>query len=66
MKAARLARRTLLLAALAATGAAGAAHAGEDDGLVEYQVKAAFVCKFGNVDVRRVASTDDHCYVAGR
>ncbi|KQV60765.1 hypothetical protein ASC95_04855 [Pelomonas sp. Root1217] len=48
MTAARLARRTLLLAALAAAGAASAAHAGEDDGLVEYQVKAAFVCKFGN------------------
>lgn len=45
MTASVLARRTLLLAALAA---AGAAHAGEDDGLVEYQVKAAFVCKFGN------------------
>ena len=48
MKANRLARRTLLIAALAATGAAGGAHAGEDDSLVEYQVKAAFVCKFGN------------------
>ncbi|MDR7269432.1 hypothetical protein J2X20_002061 [Pelomonas saccharophila] len=35
----------LLLAALAC---AGAAQAGEDDSLVEYQVKAAFVCKFGN------------------
>ena len=45
MKAARLARRTLLIAALAA---ASGVHAGEDDGLVEYQVKAAFVCKFGN------------------
>ena len=40
-----LARRTLLLAALAA---GGAARAGDDDGNVEYQVKAAFVCKFGN------------------
>lgn len=45
MRAAPLARRTLLLAALAA--AAGACPAAEDDS-VEYQVKAAFVCKFGN------------------
>jgi hypothetical protein len=48
MKAACLARRTLLLAALAAVGSPGVVHAGDDDGLVEYQVKAAFVCKFGN------------------
>ncbi|WP_457420739.1 YfiR family protein [Roseateles sp. P5_E7] len=40
-----LARRSLLLAALAATGMA---RAGDDDGNAEYQVKAAFVCKFGN------------------
>jgi hypothetical protein len=45
MRAAPLARRTLLLVALAAAG--GACSAGEDDS-VEYQVKAAFVCKFGN------------------
>ena len=38
-----LARRTLLIATLACAAAARA-----DDGLVEYQVKAAFVCKFGN------------------
>lgn len=44
MAAALLARRTLLLAALAA---AGPARAGEDDS-AEYQVKAAFLCKFGN------------------
>ena len=43
--AARIARRRLLLAALLATGAA---LAGNDESLVEYQVKAAFVCKFGN------------------
>lgn len=45
MMAAALTRRLLLLATLTA---AGGAHAGDDDGLVEYQVKAAFVCKFGN------------------
>lgn len=39
-----LARRTLLLAALGAAGT----QAAEIDSLVEYQVKAAFVCKFGN------------------
>lgn len=44
MTAPLLARRTLLLAAL---GAASAARAGDEDS-VEYQVKAAFVCKFGN------------------
>lgn len=46
MAAPLLDRRRLLLAALGtATGAAAAA----DDGAgVEYQVKAAFVCKFGN------------------
>ena len=38
-------RRTLLLSALAFMGAARAA---EEDGDAEYQVKAAFVCKFGN------------------
>lgn len=38
------ARRTLLLAALAVMSRAAAA---DEDG-VEYQVKAAFVCKFGN------------------
>lgn len=38
-------RRILLLALLAAAGPAS--WAAEDDG-VEYQVKAAFVCKFGN------------------
>ena len=41
-----LVRRTLLL--LAALVLAGGARAGSDDSLVEYQVKAAFVCKFGN------------------
>lgn len=45
MTSAPLARRMLLLAALAASGTA---RAGEDESLVEYQVKAAFVCKFGN------------------
>lgn len=40
-----LTRRTLL-AALLATPAAG--RAGDDEGSAEYQVKAAFVCKFGN------------------
>jgi len=44
MVAALLARRVLLLAAL--TGAC-AAVAGNDEGGVEYQVKAAFICKFG-------------------
>ena len=38
-----LARRTLLLAALA-----GAMPACAEEDSVEYQVKAAFVCKFGN------------------
>jgi len=44
------ARRTLLLAlsALAALGTARAADDGAGDGDAEYQVKAAFVCKFGN------------------
>lgn len=37
-------RRLWLLAALAAAVPAGA----EDEAAVEYQVKAAFVCKFGN------------------
>lgn len=41
------ARRTLLLSALAFLGKARAAH-DADDGDAEYQVKAAFVCKFGN------------------
>jgi hypothetical protein len=45
MDAAALSRRTVLLAGL---GAACRARAGEDDSPVEYQVKAAFVCKFGN------------------
>lgn len=45
MHAAPLARRTLLLVLWAA--AAEACAAGDDDS-VEYQVKAAFVCKFGN------------------
>ena len=40
-----LARRSLLLAALAGRAPA---WAGDDDGNAEYQVKAAFVCKFGN------------------
>lgn len=40
-----LTRRMLLLAAAVGVGAASA---GEDDSVVEYQVKAAFVCKFGN------------------
>lgn len=39
-----LRRRTLLLAGLAAAAPATAA----EENLVEYQVKAAFVCKFGN------------------
>ncbi|MEO6279013.1 YfiR family protein [Roseateles sp.] len=44
-----LARRTLLLSALAAWRAAGAGASDDDgDGSAEYQVKAAFVCKFGN------------------
>ena len=38
-------RRLLLLALLAAAAGAPAA---EDEGGAEYQVKAAFVCKFGN------------------
>ena len=42
-----------------------------DDALDLYErAKAAgmrgFVCKFGNVDGRRVARIDDHCDVAGR
>jgi hypothetical protein len=37
-------RRLLLLAALAGAGA----RAADDEGSAEYQVKAAFVCKFGN------------------
>lgn len=45
MQAAAVARRSLLLAALG--GCAGAAASGEDE-LVEYQVKAAFICKFGS------------------
>lgn len=45
MAAPALVRRLLLLAVL---GAAGRAPAGEDEGSAEYQVKAAFVCKFGN------------------
>jgi len=40
-----LTRRMLLLSALAASQAARAA---DEDGDAEYQVKAAFVCKFGN------------------
>jgi hypothetical protein len=41
--------RRLLLALLAAPGTHGVAWAGsDDDGSAEYQVKAAFVCKFGN------------------
>lgn len=40
------ARRRLLLAALAAAGGARAAE--DEGGSVEYQIKAAFVCKFGN------------------
>lgn len=47
MQAAAIARRSLLLAALAGCARVRAAAAGEDE-LVEYQVKAAFVCKFGN------------------
>lgn len=47
MAAAPLARRTLLLLA-AALSAAAAAWAGGEDDSIEYQVKAAFVCKFGN------------------
>lgn len=39
------ARRLLLLAAL---GCAAPHAGGEDDSVAEYQVKAAFVCKFGN------------------
>jgi hypothetical protein len=45
MRTARLARRIVLLTALSAVGSV---RAGGDDSLVEYQVKAAFVCKFGN------------------
>jgi hypothetical protein len=41
---ASLARRSLLAALLASPGAGWAA---DDDGSAEYQVKAAFVCKFG-------------------
>ncbi|MDR7332913.1 YfiR family protein [Roseateles asaccharophilus] len=41
-----LLRRSVLLAL--ALGCAAARAAGDDDGNVEYQVKAAFVCKFGN------------------
>jgi hypothetical protein len=49
MAATLLDRRRLLLAALGAAGMAGPVAASEDDGgSVEYQVKAAFVCKFGN------------------
>ena len=44
MAAALLARRVLLLAALPGARAV----AGDDEGSVEYQVKAAFICKFGN------------------
>ena len=40
-------RRCALLLALALPGVAARAAA-DDDGNVEYQVKAAFVCKFGN------------------
>lgn len=40
-------RRQLLLAT-AASLAGGRATAADDDSIVEYQVKAAFVCKFGN------------------
>ena len=40
-----ISRRALLLAALASRAPAWAA---DDDGTAEYQVKAAFVCKFGN------------------
>lgn len=42
-----LARRSLLLAALAAC-AAGPARAADEEGSAEYQVKAAFVCKFAS------------------
>jgi hypothetical protein len=38
----------LALCVFALLGAAVAPAAGDDDGNVEYQVKAAFVCKFGN------------------
>jgi hypothetical protein len=49
MTAALLDRRRLLLAALALAGSARRAVANDDEaGSVEYQVKAAFVCKFGN------------------
>ncbi len=41
-------RRRHLLLALALPSAGGAQAASDDDGHVEYQVKAAFVCKFGN------------------
>ncbi|KQW51415.1 MULTISPECIES: YfiR family protein [unclassified Roseateles] len=47
MAPALLARRKLLLAPLAALAAPTPAPAAEEN-LVEYQVKAAFVCKFGN------------------
>lgn len=44
-----LPRRTLLAALLAAPLAAPAAgRAGDDEDMAEYQVKAAFVCKFAN------------------
>lgn len=46
--AALLSRRTLLLSALTAMSAARAADDEAGDGDAEYQVKAAFVCKFGN------------------
>jgi hypothetical protein len=42
-----LSRRPLALALLA-LACAGPARAGADDEALEYQVKAAFVCKFGN------------------
>ncbi|MDR7296766.1 hypothetical protein J2X16_002113 [Pelomonas aquatica] len=47
MTATLLDRRRLLLAALGAASA-GARAAADDGPGVEYQVKAAFVCKFGN------------------
>jgi YfiR/HmsC-like len=46
--AALLARRMLLLSTLTALGTARAAADEGDGGDAEYQVKAAFVCKFGN------------------
>lgn len=48
MTAARSSRRALLLAAFAALGKAHANGDADADGDAEYQVKAAFVCKFGN------------------